>query len=192
MYWYILNQYFSNTWWRGRLLELTWQCCGGPSCKRGWVTWFELRLFFYSSVGFLSLTWRHTKNGTSMFRLRYKGKVAAGSPRGSAGRRTGRWFKQTAQKVEDLRPFQDEAADGRQGSCLACINAHPGVQRGKECFHFFCRGPQSMHEQCNLFKSHSILLFMSRQAEAKKQDYRVSQVIFVETGSEWSTVCRGQ
>lgn len=73
---------------------------------------------------------------------------------------------------------------------LTLIQVYRGGKR--DCFHFFCRGPQSMHEQCNLFKSHSILLFMSRQVEAKKQDYWASQVIFIETGSEWSTVCRGQ
>lgn len=43
-------------------------------------------------------------------------------------------------------------------------------------FHFFCCGAQCMHKQCNLFKSHYIPLFMSDQAEAKIQDYRVSQV----------------
>lgn len=127
-------------------------------------------------------------NGASMFRLRYKGTVAAGGPRGKAGRQTGWWFKQMEQKAEDQRPFRvkQQMVDG--GSCLACINVHPGAQRGKEtenkrdCLHFFCRGPQCMHEQCNLFRSHYILLFMISQAEAKIQDYRVSQVVFIVTG----------
>lgn len=117
----------------------------------------------------------------------FKGKLAAGSPRGQ----TGRCFEQTEHKAEDLKRFLDEAADGWGGSCLACINARPGAQRGgretsdnSDCpAHAYAEGLGTRGEG-NLFKSHSIPLFMriSRAGERRLQGV---------SGSAWSTAgCR--
>lgn len=64
-----------------------------------------------------------------MFRLAYKGKVAAGSPGGKAD---GLLVQAYGAQGRGSEAFRDEAADGRRGSCLACINVHPGAQRERK------------------------------------------------------------
>ena len=61
-------------------------------------------------------------------------------------------------------------------------------------FILFCCGPQCMHKQCNLFKSHCILLYMSRKAEVKIQDQSLSgiKITFIVTGTAQFTVCKDQ
>lgn len=96
--------------------------------------------------------------------LQPKEKVSDGGPGGKSGRLV---VQADGARGRGSDASKDEAADGWWGSCLPCINSHPGAQtekRGKsDAFHFFCSGTQCMHKQCSLFRSHYILLFMSRQ-----------------------------
>lgn len=106
------------------------------------------------------------------FRLRYPGKVAGGSPRGEAGRQGRLVVRADGADGRDQRPFRMKrqmAAEEAAWHALTFIQVHrEGKSQNKsDCLHFCCRGPQCMHERCNLFRSHYILLFMSSQAEAK-------------------------
>lgn len=118
----------------------------------------------------------------------FKGKLAAGSPRGQRGR----CFEQTEHKAEDLKRFLDEAADGRGGSCLACINAHPGAQRGKRdvrqqwlpcsCIRW---GPR--HKRWGQSFQKSFYSSIHENIQRQREETRLQGV----SGSAWSTAgCR--
>ena len=112
-----------------------------------------------------------------MFRLRYKEKVAAGSPGGREGREVGGPRRQS--KAEDQRPFRMEqqmADEEAAWHALTFIQVHRERRRQRTRATSFISSAECMHKQCNLFKSHYILLFMSRKTEAEIQDYRAPQV----------------